>query len=136
MSKALQNMDAPMSSSWKPVNPGDLIEGKVTRVDSRDAGYGEYPILTLEVISTVGGEVDGGEPPATPCTLSLHCLGAVLTAKVYELGVREGDDIAARYDGMKTGKNGNDYKAWSFGLDRPSVADKLPAADAHADLFR
>ncbi len=131
----IDKLDAPKSPSWIAKEEGDLIEGEVIGVDSRDAGYGPYPILTLQVTQTIGGVVDDGTPPAPPCTLALHCLGTVLGQEVADVQV--GDQIAARFDGQKQGKSGNTYQAWSFASERPSVASKLPPSDAgHADLFK
>ncbi len=131
----LDQLDAPKAVAWKPEEAGDLIAGKVIGVGEHDAGFGPYTILTIECDTIKGGTLHNGDTlPQPPATLALHCLGMVLSDQV--AGTKVGDECAARYDGLVTSKNGNEYASWSYVAKTPSIADSLPEADAHADLFR
>ena len=114
---------------------GDSIVGTVTRVDTRDGGYGEYPIVTIDV-------TDGtlkGEPLGLPCTRSFH---AVATVASDELGwnrdagewddrkVFVGCEIGAKYVEKRAGRN-NTYEFWRVIIKpAPSIGEQLDADEA------
>jgi hypothetical protein len=77
----------------------DTLVGTVTRVDTRDGGYGEYEILTVE-------QADGIE-------WAFHVTADAAKGQLEKAGgVEVGDEFAVRFDGTRTGKtSGRTYKA-------------------------
>jgi hypothetical protein len=119
----LGKLDEPAAPAWQAEEPGDLIVGKIKRMSSRDAGYGEYQILTVEPERViVGGEVVAVPEPL----LSIHVMGQVFADKVVEYDPHVGGRVAARFDGMVTSpKSGNEYKAWSVTYEPPAPGSDL-----------
>ena len=111
--------------------PEDKLVGTVIRIDSRDGGFGEYPIATVEVTE---GTV-GGKPIKTPATRSVHMMATVLQGEVgwnKQTG-RWGEDrslfvgctIGLKYLGKRQGRT-NEYDAWRCIIEPPaSTSDKL-----------
>lgn len=118
---------------------GDKLVGKVTKIDQRDGGFGDYPILTIEVDQ---GTIDG-KAIDTPATYAWH---AQSTIAKEELGfdketcrwvpgkaVQIGDTVAAKYTGYPEGKN---YQMWRVIVKRRDLATELDSSPADsADLF-
>ena len=135
MSDLLDQLDEPMAESWIG-EPDDKLVGTVTNLSSRDGGYGEYPIVTLDVES---GTV-GGKPIEVPVTLALHGLGTVLQGELWaegkpgawKLGI--GDTLAVKYLGKKQGRT-NEYDAWRVIIKRASLADALDRDENQGNLF-
>ena len=111
---------------------GDSIVGTVTRVDTRDGGYGEYPIVTIDVTE---GTLKG-EPMEVPCTRSFHAMATVASG---ELGwtrdagewddrkVFVGGEIGAKFVEMRAGRN-NTYEFWRvICKPAPSIGEQLAA---------
>lgn len=78
--------------------PGDKVAGIVESIGSHDAGYGVYPILTVN-------DRDTGEKVA------VHGLGMVLKDKLEP--VLPGDLVIVRYDGERKSKNNKTYKSYT-----------------------
>lgn len=105
--QALRN-DHP--DSWVPVNPGDLIEGKIVDVvdawsdQRRDPVTGKqgapYPLLTLLVNGATGYE------DRLPCELKVHGFGAVLYNEIMRKQPNIGEAIGIVYQGPGTAKPG------------------------------
>ena len=118
---------------------GDSIVGTVTRVDSRDGGYGEYPIITIDATE---GTV-GGEALEVPCTRSFHAMATVASGEMgwnrdagqwEDRKVFVGGEIGAKFVEMRAGRN-NTYEMWRvICKPPPSVAEQL-AADPEVDPF-
>jgi hypothetical protein len=41
--------DFEFAPSWRP-EPGDILQGRLAERTTRDGGYGEYEILTVDVV--------------------------------------------------------------------------------------
>jgi len=123
----LARLDAPRAEAWRPERAGDLLVGRVLALSHRDAGYGDYPIVTVQPERAIVA----GAPVAVDEPLAVHGIGTVLAGQLDELGVRPGGRIAVRYDGERTSRNGQTYKAWSTAYDPPApgqdLLDRLPA---------
>lgn len=113
----------------------DKIVGTVTRLDSRDGGFGEYPIATIEVTS---GTV-GGKAIEVPSTRSLHLMATVLMGEVGwdrdtgkwtdERRLFVGCVIGLKYLGKRQGRT-NTYDAWNCIIEPPATtAEKLDNPD-------
>lgn len=114
---------------------GDKLVGRVVRIDSRDGGFGEYPILTIEVeAGTVGGKAI-----EVPATLSWHVMATVAKQ---ELGwdidtkrwstdrkVFNGCKVGAKFVDIRQGKS-NTYEFWRVIVEpAPTMAEQLDAGD-------
>lgn len=120
---------------------GDKIVGRVIKVDTREGGYGEYPIATIEVQE---GTV-GGKPIEVPATRSLHLMATVLRGEVGWIlppgkGPRTGHwgeertlfvgcEIGLKYEGKRQGRD-NEYDAWRCIVEPPpTTSAKLDNPD-------
>ena len=111
----------------------DKIVGKVIRIDSRDGGFGEYPIATIEVTE---GTLKGA-PIEVPCTRSLHLMATVLMGEVGwsrdagkwtdERTLFVGCTIGLKYLGKREGRT-NTYDAWRCIVEPP------PSMSAQLDV--
>jgi hypothetical protein len=117
----LARLDAPSAEAWIPERPGDLLVGSVVTRSSRDAGYGPYPIVTVrpERVTVAGAAASTAQP------LAWHAMGTVASAKVDELAVQAGGQIAVRFDGERTSRAGATYKVWSVAYDPPALGADL-----------
>jgi hypothetical protein len=134
-SSLMSKLDEPRAEAWMPQEDGDTIAGIIVGMDHRDAGYGPYPILTIECSDLIGGKMKSGDSvPKPPATLSLHCLGVVLTTEVDGAELKNGDEVAARFNGKQEGRNGNTYDGWTFKYERSTPMTQLDA-DPTPGLF-
>lgn len=119
----LAKLDAPAAEAFRAETEGDMIAGTVIALGHWDAGYGDYPIVTVDpsIKLVLGGRTVKARDP-----LAVHGLGTVLAEKLEP--ARVGDRIAVRYDGERTSKSKNVYKAWSVAIEPGTVADRLPPA--------
>jgi hypothetical protein len=90
-----KQLDAEFAEAWKP-KPGTKIVGVITDVTARDSGYGEYPIVTLEV---AGGD-----------RVALHCFHEVLRGELARIAPKLGDEIGVKYLGQHPEKGYHQYK--------------------------
>lgn len=131
MTDMLDMLDEPTPEAWI-AEEGDKLAGTVVSLSSRDGGYGEYPIVTVDVLE---GSTVGGKPIKVPATLSVHGYGTVLTGELWRESVAgswkiaEGDQIAFKYDGKREGRNGNAYDSWVVKIKRATLLDSLDQAD-------
>ncbi len=72
------------AEAWKP-NPGDTLVGEVVDVDTHDAGYGSYPIVTVRTD-------DGGE-------VAIHGFHTVLKREFAKARPEIGSRIGVKYLG-------------------------------------
>lgn len=91
------------SEPWRP-NPGDTIEGEVVELDTRDGGYGPYPIVT--VVTDDDREV------------TVHCFHEALRGQVESKNVAVGDTIGVIYRGKTTSANGRSFHSYRLIVDR------------------
>lgn len=77
---------------WMHETPGDTIVGTIIDVAQYDAGYGPYPILTVE-------REDGS-------VWSIHGFHAVLKEEIANRQPRPGDRVGIKYLGKVKTKNG------------------------------
>ena len=87
------------AEAWRP-DPGDKIKGRVLAVTmGPDMGYGQYPIVTLDV--------DGQER-------AVHAFHTVLRTELARRRPRPGDDLEITYQGKRSPKsgNGNDFHVY------------------------
>jgi hypothetical protein len=106
-----QNSD--YAQAWSP-KPGDSVTGRITAIDARDGGYGEYPIVT---IASEAGEV------------AVHAYHSVLTAELAKLKPEIDEMIAITYRGLKTGRDGRSTY-WRRNVRRHDVMRVSDARDA------
>jgi hypothetical protein len=78
---------------------------------SRDGGYGEYPILTIQ--------------PAKGEALAVHCTNVAIKAKVIEKNPQAGDEIGIRFLGEATSKTGNTYKNFKVVVKKSTIESAL-----------
>lgn len=128
----LKRLDEPQATAWRAERPEDVIVGIVRAISSYDAGYGPYPIITLDVETATSNGAMLSEP-----MLAIHGLGTVLADRIRQLNPRVGGRIAVRFDGEKQSKGGNTYKAWAVAYDPPAAgADMLAKLDDDKGLFQ
>lgn len=91
---------------WSP-QAGDEITGRIATIDSRDGGYGEYPIITIAL-------EDGRE-------VAIHAYHSILVAELAKLEPRIDETIAIAYRGLKTARDGrSSYHLYAVHMpDRP-----------------
>lgn len=99
------------AEGWKP-EPGDEVEGRVTAIDTRDAGRGPYRIFT------VADALSGAE-------LAVHASSAVLRSDTVDVVV--GDELYVRFNGQKRSRAGNDYASYTVGIEKATQAASAPA---------
>lgn len=96
--KTLEELLDMESEAWMP-EPGDTIVGTIIDVGSNDAGYGIYPILTVE---REDGTVN-----------SVHAFHTVLKSEVANRQPRAGDRVGIKYLGKVKTKGGKgEYEAY------------------------
>ena len=83
-------LDEDFAEAWRP-DTGDKIEGTVESVTSNDAGWGPYPIVTVNTGKT---------------RLAIHGFHTVLKNELARIQPSEGDTIAVKYMGLLTAKDG------------------------------
>jgi len=132
MSKMFDELDTEVENAEAWVaEPEDKITGKIVKIDHRDGGYGEYPILTIEVDE---GTV-GGKPIKVPALRSIHCMATVIMGEVgwnrdrgawgEDRTAFVGGTVGMKYLGKKQGRT-NEYDAWRVIIEPPaSVGDQL-----------
>lgn len=99
MTNELDNLldaEVAYAEAWIPEKAGDETKGVVVSVSSRDAGYGDYPIITIK---TAAGHDQ-----------AVHCTNAVLKRQAVEANVSVGDEFGVRFLGEAKSKAGNAYK--------------------------
>lgn len=84
-------LDEEFAESWRP-EAGDTLSGTVVAIGMNDAGWGPYPIVTVQP--------DNGEPKA------FHAFHSVAKARLAELRPEIGDKIGIRYLGLREPRNG------------------------------
>ena len=116
----LDQLDSGNADGWTPENPGDTIIGVITALDSRDGGYGDYPIVTVQE--------DG-----TGNLTAIHAFRTVLKNEVINQQPQVGDRIAVRYLGQQPAKRpgGSPYHSYKMALERGAGT---PAATAPANV--
>lgn len=112
------------AESWKP-QPGNEVQGTLTAVGMNDAGWGPYPIVTLED--------EGGT------RLAVHAFHDVLKAELSKRSPKIGDSLWIKYLGKPEGKNYHAYKVrggqepefdWAqFGGNGGSAEPPIPSSD-------
>ena len=85
------------ADAWKP-DPGELIEGVVVEITTRDGEYGSYPIVTLELVD--------GERRA------IHAFHSVLRNELARIAPQTGSRIAVLYKGKVTRSDGPDFHSY------------------------
>lgn len=96
-------LDAQFAEAWRP-EAGESLIGTVAAISQRDAGYGSYPIVTIQP--------DEGEPKA------LHAIHAVAQAQLAESRPGIGERIGVRYLGKVDGAE-RAYHSYKVVVDRP-----------------
>jgi hypothetical protein len=92
--------DGDFAESWQP-EPGEKLAGTITGFDSRDGGYGEYPIVTVEQ--------EGGERAA------VHAYHAALKRQLGRANPAVGDPITITYAGkVAPASGGNAYHSYTL----------------------
>ena len=99
------------AAAWIPEKAGDQISGVVASRSSRDGGYGEYSILTIQ--------------PAKGEALAVHCTNVAIKAKVIEKNPQVGDEIGIRFLGEATSKTGNTYKNFKVVVKKSTIESAL-----------
>lgn len=100
------------AAAWIPENPGDSIMGIVVARSERDAGWGIYPILTIET--------DKNE------TWAVHCTVTALKAKVVEKNPVVGDSIGIKYMGLVKSKTADrEYKNFRVVVKHATVRNSI-----------
>lgn len=115
----MDDLDDRFAEAWVPAEENEAVSGIVVSRSSRDGGYGEYPILTIE-------QSDGSR-------IAVHGFSTVLKNEIEAQNPSAGDEIAVRYDGIKPSKDGTKtYKVFSLAvrksLNPPPVQSLLPPA--------
>ena len=99
------------AGAWVPEKAGDTIAGTIVSRSSRDGGYGEYTILTIQ--------------PAKGDALAVHCAGAALKGKVQEKNPQVGDEIGIRFVGEATSKAGKTYKNYKVVVVKTTASETV-----------
>ena len=98
-----EKLDADFAEAWRP-EPGDRLIGEVVSISERAAGYGAYPIVTVQP--------EEGEP------LAIHAFRTVLASKLAEAGPKIGETVGVEYLGEVT-TGDRPYHAYKVAVDRP-----------------
>ncbi|MHB8469999.1 MAG: hypothetical protein ACYDCH_09625 [Gaiellaceae bacterium] len=107
------------AEAWKP-NAGDKIVGEVIDVDSRDGGFGLYPIVVLRT--------DAGDEYA------VHGFHTVIRNELAKRPPRIGERLGIKY----LGKSDKGYEAYKIvfetaaAVDWQQIADEVDPADLAA----
>ena len=99
------------AAAWIPEKAGDQITGTVVSRSSRDGGYGDYPIVTIQ--------------PAKGDALAVHATNVAIKAKVLEKNPQAGDEIGIRFLGEATSKGGNTYKNFKVVVTKKTIESAL-----------
>jgi hypothetical protein len=97
--------------AWIANSPGDKVAGTIVGFGTHDAGWGRYPILTLEQ--------DNGEH------IAVHAQRTVLSGELAKIKPAKGERIAVRYDGPTPKRDGKgSYHKYTVAMpDRPQEAE-------------
>lgn len=99
--------------AWEP-EEGDVLAGKLVRTDTRDGGYGPYPILTVEVVGS-GSTEFGGDDIEEGERRTFHAYHTVIREKLQDAEPSTGDLVAIVFHGEQETEDGKrTYK--SYGL--------------------
>lgn len=133
MSDLFDQLDAPMAESVI-LQEDDKLVLTVENIDTRDAGYGDYVIVTGTV--EAGSTENGGTPIEAGTQRAFHCLGTVLSNEIGfdsdkgawtpERKLFVGGTLAVKFLGKKQGQNGNSYASYRVIVKAPpSIAEQL-----------
>lgn len=112
----LNDLDESQSTEgWTP-EPGDVLLGTVTKLDTRESEYQDepYPIVTVEVAD---GSTEEGDPIEEGEARAFHAFRSVARSEVEDANPQKGDLIAIRYDGKVKGKRYHGYSVRSKAQD-------------------
>jgi hypothetical protein len=135
MSSINDQLDREYAQAWRPA-PGDKLVGEITDLSVFDAGYGDYPVVTVRTD-------DGTER-------SFHALHEVAQSELARVRPAVGDRIGVRYDGKHADRGYHRYRVRSeadaafdwgrFGGDTGGAADTfksdVPAHTEGLEPFR
>lgn len=82
--------DYDFAEGWKP-EPGDILEGRITSIDTGTNEYGTYPIVTIERDDGSSGAV--------------HCFHTALRSQFARLRPQIGMKVGVKYLGKQQAKN-------------------------------
>lgn len=118
----LNRLDEPTAPAWRAEKEGDVIVGDVRARGNYDAGFGEYPIVTVAVDTAISNGAALSEPQ-----LAIHGLGVVLADKIRQFDPQPGGKIAVRFNGEKPSKDAakQPYKDWSVAYDPPAPGQAM-----------
>jgi hypothetical protein len=107
-------LDKEYAPAWRP-EPGDKLVGVVVEVGENDAGWGDYPVVTVM-------DDDGNEA-------AVHAFHTVLRNELTAAVV--GDRVGIIYKGKVTGNNGTEYESYRVIVEpaNPAPAGKSKAGD-------
>jgi hypothetical protein len=82
--------DYDFAEGWKP-EPGDVLEGRITGIDTGTNDYGSYPIVTVQREDGTSGAV--------------HCFHSTIRGQLARLRPMVGNKIGIKYMGKRKAKN-------------------------------
>jgi hypothetical protein len=112
--------DDPLDQEFAPgwtEQPGDKVKGVIVEISSRDAGFGPYPIYTLELLDGYLARTKDG---FTETAVAVHASRDVLRRKLSTAGI--GDKIGIKYLGPPNdGARSHRYRVLKFAGDGSHV---------------
>jgi hypothetical protein len=132
MSSNRSDVRAENPQTWIAVDEGDTITGEVTNIVAAwsDAQNGYYPLLTVRVIDSQGGDY------ATDAILSLHAYATALHNEIVAQRVLPGETIRVEYFGTGEARVRGQSGAERYRLTIPNRPPEKVAEIAYSQLRR